>query len=649
MKKIVLFTILIISVSCSPDVSKLERSLRFAGKNRSELEKVLEHYSNDLLKYQAACFLIENMPYYYSYKDGRSDQYIHNIYRLAEENNGSGDEALKILEREYGIINPDEFEIIYDSHQITADFLINNIDWAFKVWEEKPWNKNLSFEDFCETILPYRIDTEPLEYWREYYYTTYQPVLDSLLLDLNNPKEAIDVLWETIHEKQWLFIWEKPYGYLYPGAITLDTLHRIGDCVEYNNFAIYLMRSLGIPGGTDAYLQYPYGDGIHLWNYVPDSDGRLWDFSINGYPPKPSFDREKLILGSVFRTCFGVQQNSLPIITNGREDLPPLLNTVFKKDVSDLYLDDASIVVSIDKPELKDSLLYLCTFSRNGWAPIRWTVWKDGSFIFPTVEKKMLYLSAYYKNKELIPINVGCVDERGEYIAYVADTTNLQTMIVGRKYPYSKTWFSYRKRIVGGKFQASNDPKFQNAVTLHTINKEPLNMRWGNIEFNTSSKYRYVRYLSGPERGHCNMAEMVFLDENEKTLHGKIIGTDGSYQDKDNNKKEAVFDKDPLTFFDAIEAKGSWVGLDLGESKRIRAVNYLFRNDDNNIRIRDLYELFYFGEEGWVSLGKKMANSDILEFENAPTNALFWLKNHTRGKEELPFLYENGEQVFWVI
>ncbi len=49
--------------SCRP--SPLETSLEQAGKNRTELEEVLTHFSRlpeDSLKYKAARFLIENMP-----------------------------------------------------------------------------------------------------------------------------------------------------------------------------------------------------------------------------------------------------------------------------------------------------------------------------------------------------------------------------------------------------------------------------------------------------------------------------------------------------------------------------------------------------------------------------------------------------------
>lgn len=48
-------------ISCQ---SKFEEALDLSGENRAELEKVLEYFANDSdpLKYEAAKFLIENMP-----------------------------------------------------------------------------------------------------------------------------------------------------------------------------------------------------------------------------------------------------------------------------------------------------------------------------------------------------------------------------------------------------------------------------------------------------------------------------------------------------------------------------------------------------------------------------------------------------------
>lgn len=85
----------------------------------------------------------------------------------------------------------------------------------------------------------------------------------------------------------------------------------------------------------------------------------------------------------------------------------------------------------------------------------------------------------------------------------------------------------------------------------------------------------------------------------------------------------------------------------LGNRCRLHSVVYVPRNDDNYVRAGDTYELFYQdGIKGWVSLGKRTATSVWLKYDNVPENALLWLRNLTRGKEERAFYYEDGQQVF---
>ena len=65
MKKILSIIALSIAVMACGGKTNLETALIQAGDNRAELEKVLNHYAVDSLKYKAACFLIENMPSLY--------------------------------------------------------------------------------------------------------------------------------------------------------------------------------------------------------------------------------------------------------------------------------------------------------------------------------------------------------------------------------------------------------------------------------------------------------------------------------------------------------------------------------------------------------------------------------------------------------
>lgn len=72
-KNLVIVLVAFAVTACTGKENKLEKALREAKNNRSELLNVLDHYKNDSLKLKAAEFLIENMPgrvaYHYKYID----------------------------------------------------------------------------------------------------------------------------------------------------------------------------------------------------------------------------------------------------------------------------------------------------------------------------------------------------------------------------------------------------------------------------------------------------------------------------------------------------------------------------------------------------------------------------------------------------
>ena len=178
-------------LSCSgreknvPAVSILEIALQQAGENRVELEKVLSRYQidpADSLKYRAACFLIENMPYYTYYKGKQLDRYF-TYYALLQKTRGLGISPQVVADsvrHMYGPLYLDSLQSYRDIETVDSAYLCNNIEWSFKVWQEQPWGKHVSFADFCEYLLPYRIGDETLASWRESIYQKYNLLLDSL-------------------------------------------------------------------------------------------------------------------------------------------------------------------------------------------------------------------------------------------------------------------------------------------------------------------------------------------------------------------------------------------------------------------------------------------------------------------------------------
>ena len=143
------------------------------------------------------------------------------------------------------------------------------------------------------------------------------------------------------------------------------------------------------------------------------------------------------------------------------------------------------------------------------------------------------------------------------------------------------------------------------------------------------------------------LQKFISLTHSEKKIKGKVIGTEGSWGDNKSCTREAVFDDNILTFFDAPDGDGSWVGMDFGKPVKISHFYYYARGDGNAIAPNDKYELFYWDNNKWKSLGTKKATSPILIFEKVPSGGVYLLRDLTRGQEERIFTYEKGKQIWW--
>ena len=111
--------------------------------------------------------------------------------------------------------------------------------------------------------------------------------------------------------------------------------------------------------------------------------------------------------------------------------------------------------------------------------------------------------------------------------------------------------------------------------------------------------------------------------------------------------KDKVFDGDILTAFDAPWGLGAWVGMDFGKPIEIERIRFTGRGDGNSIDMGDTYELFFWHNNTWTSLGTQTATGIDLTFRNVPEGGLYLLRDLTKGKDERIFTYENNTQVWW--
>lgn len=81
--------------------------------------------------------------------------------------------------------------------------------------------------------------------------------------------------------------------------------------------------------------------------------------------------------------------------------------------------------------------------------------------------------------------------------------------ITAIRYSPRNSTANWLDRMIGGTFQAADNPAFNNPVTLFTVPGAPTYNVLTSAAVADQGLYRYVRYLS-PNGGHCNVSEVQF-------------------------------------------------------------------------------------------------------------------------------------------
>jgi hypothetical protein len=622
--------------------TRLEQALTLAGDNRPELEKVLRHYSeknDDGLKLKAATFLIENAPYH-GYFAGKG---VDNFRRYADSVLYTGTATEQTAEQ--FVADRSNIHYEWDIEKLTSEFLIAHIDNAFTVFQY-PWNKNLSFDDFCEYVLPYRLDKEQIEDWMPFFRSYNAATIDELL-----KTGETDVF--VVVKKMFDSLNVKPVSFTSNPSMKIDLspsdFVKMGDanCRELSFIGAYSYRSIGLPVNYDYTMQWANRSISHNWNSIY-IDSVNYHFAMLDAVPfgehlggKPN-DRP----GKIYRRMFSFQPESLfAQPESSKEEVPPVFLDPLIKDVSELYFDGVNVDMELTIPfGEKRRLAYLAVFDNQKWVAVAWSRIKRNTVSFKNIEKGCAYVVAYYGGNQLHPAtDPFSVNKEGE-ITVLKPGKSVCTVELKRKYPDFDPDV-YKVRMPGGKFQVSDNPDFTNARTIHTIdNLEETKPYY--IDINDNGRYKYFRYLSTPG-GHVFMAEVEVFDSSGAKLEGNVIGSEGSFNNNGLDKHK-VFDGDVLTYFDAPYNEGCWAGLAFDSPQTIGSLTFVPKNDDNFIQNGEHYELFYCLDGKFISLGERVGDeTHVLHYDNVPGTALLLLRNHTKGKEERIFTWENERQVWW--
>lgn len=643
-----------------------------AGKNKKEIRRVLDHYEGDSLKYLAARYLIIDMVQNksLSYQNEQYEKFTSKVYdsvaKLEIDIFSSKNDTINKMLRarmfediwthystEFDPPNLHRFSYIPDIRNIKADFLIENIDYAFKAWE-LPWSKEYNFDEFCQFILPYRYADESLTSWRKSYWDKFGYVIDSLKTETDPVQVAI-----FINEQLKKDFWgsEMLKGFSRGGIKPLNLLKSNipGNCEDQTGIGYSAMRAFGI--ATSEVIVPNWGNRGkmgHTFSVVLDPKENQWiDFHAGDINPlsNETTNMPKAFLLDAIPT--GSDENFLKFYEN-------------LTDLTSEFTTTVDIQVAVGHLGKIPKFAYLCIFDGEKWDPIASKRIENKEITFREVGVNKVYLPVLLEGKEIIPLSSPIlVDSLKNITSLEPDTSHFFLATLLRKFTLNKHTVENRSHdLKGGKFQVASKSDFSDAKTIYTV---PEFASYIPIQIDVpESAGNYVRFVfPNVEKVTKDGPSWLAFYQEKNGFHHILKGDYISSEKISRKNMDAIFDEDllsyvslvptdidlPQDFWNHIPFRGStdslWVGMRLEETATISKIGYCPRNDKNNIYPGLEYELFYWDKK-WNSLGKKIATDYELTFDSIPSKSLLLLKCHSEGKEERIFTLDNeGQQVWW--
>jgi hypothetical protein len=650
----------------------LKRSYKLADKNVSELKKVLKHYDQpqDSLKLRAARFLIEHMWCHRSIDVSKivgQDTLFQTIERKYISSNQHTVAAFRAVYDSLHFAPPASLSGTSDCRIVDANYLILNIDFAFRAWQTAVWSKNVSFEDFCEYVLPYHLQLEPIELWRPGFYNRFYPICfqASDVSDIAKVFSAVQLnMYKTARV-------ENAFEELYPSPMGVSDVlvAEMGSCIQTNIFRIMALRSVGIPVSMDFVPHWgDYGGHHERVRLIPKKPDRLLTNANSPEYVGDVFDAINLVgkdecaidsmvlpewltvhfnkrVPKIYRSMWSEQPELTRLLTSADPDeIYSGWSDLYRRDVTEEYLITSNVRVPVELGKRNNKLVYLSVFDRERWTPVAVAgIEKDGAALFRKIGRNIVYLPMVCQEGNLLPAAMPFYVTLDGKIRNIRPITSVnQSVTLRSKYPMFVNIANRALKMHGGVFQGANRADFSDSVTLHRIVNCPFYIHSVRVSFSRS--FRYYRYLPAPQY-NCSIGELSFSVQRGRDtvrLDGKLIDSDHA----DPKELKKAFDGDYVSYYESNGVLNAWIGMDAGKPEKVVRIDFSPRGDGNGIIPGHSYELFYFNG-GWKSLGTQVAKVAVLRYSKVPHGALLWLKCNTEGKEERIFTYENGKQIWW--
>ncbi len=379
----------------------LEDAFTAAGSNKKHLEAVLNHYkvAGETQKYEAAKFLIKNMPIHesHTYTWVSNTGVPINFSEFNYEDFDVALQAFKAIKDSIGIKPVLSKE--KDIEVITSKMLIKNIDHAFNVWKNNAWSQSYAFNTFCNYILPYRSLIEPLEEWRD----ECSFLVQHAGRNLEDDTDPVEVCTNVMNAlKGFTFRYTKsPIPAPLLGTQQL-LFRREGSCPELANLAVLASRAMGLAVTYDFTPHYAASSNRHFWNTIIDKNGETIPFNgssaSDGSGTPYHYDTNHKRMAKVFRKTYAIQNNALASQVK-KEHIP--YSFLWSSNIIDVTKEYVAVgTVTCNFKEQNVAIAYLNVFNVNSWSIVDWAKKEGDTFTFKNMGRAIVYMPSYYKNKK---------------------------------------------------------------------------------------------------------------------------------------------------------------------------------------------------------------------------------------------------------
>jgi len=414
----------------------VETVLAEAGKNKAELQKAITYFkkSGDPLKLKAVYFLIENMDIHssadYYWADASGKKITYNEFAYPDFNAAAKAAGLIPSQHSGAHMVP---VMMPDISMIKGDFLIDHINRMFAAWRTS-WDKTISFNDFCEYILPYRVSVEPLQNWTATYTNQFRWFKDGL--KTNGIQKELAML--SINVNTWFTNTNELENRNEPlprlGAMQL-LFRKKGPCEDVADLSAFILRSQGIAVALDEIPYWATSTGSHFTTLVFDLQmhttrfdlSRIDAISNNAVPREPS---------KVIRVTYSKQPGTLAGFEK-LQDIPDgFMRTLNYKDVTADYWPTINITCPLFPVKNSAKIVYAYIFNGLKWKPTWWGRKNGNSVSFTTMSKGVVYLPAFYNDHKMIPAGYPLVEGYHHEMSLAPDLNNRISMVLKQESGY---------------------------------------------------------------------------------------------------------------------------------------------------------------------------------------------------------------------